>query len=485
MKSKNNKFLIFLILLFVCGINGCKKLVEIDAPYTSINAQNVYNTDATAAAVLTGIYSKISVNNAGLSSEGDLGSFSLLLSLSADELTLFNKDNLNLYYFYTNALTSISPSPSSGFWTNIYSYIFIANSAIEGISNNTLLTANVQRQLLGEAKFIRAYCYFYLVNLYGDVPLVLSTDPLKNATLSRTSSDLVYKQVILDLKDAYDLLGSNYVAGDATSETTERLRPTKWSAAALLARTYLYTKDYINAEARASLVINQSSLYQLTSLENVFLKNSMEAIWQIQPVSVKTNANTGEGQIFILPSTGPDRDQYPVYLSDSLIGTFENQDQRLVKWVDSVNTTSGDYYYSYKYKVGANNPDGLISEYLMIFRLGEQYLIRAEARAQLGNISDAQSDLNAIRKRAGLNNTSASTQSELLSAILHERQVELFTEGGHRWLDLKRTNKIDEVMNVVEPIKGGTWNSNWQLYPIPLQELKSDPNLVQNPGYTN
>ena len=81
--------------------------------------------------------------------------------------------------------------------------------------------------------------------------------------------------------------------------------------------------------------------------------------------------------------------------------------------------------------------------------------------------------------------TSASDQPSLLAAILHERQVELFTELGQRWLDLKRTGKVDEVMTVVTPLKanGAQWQSYQQLYPVLFSDIQKNPNLVQNNGY--
>jgi hypothetical protein len=88
-----------------------------------------------------------------------------------------------------------------------------------------------------------------------------------------------------------------------------------------------------------------------------------------------------------------------------------------------------------------------------------------------------------IRARAGLPNTTASDQNSLLTAILQERRVELFTEWGHRWLDLKRTNLIDQVMSSAAIQKGGTWNSNKALFPIPKSEILLDPQLEQNPGF--
>ncbi len=64
---------------------------------------------------------------------------------------------------------------------------------------------------------------------------------------------------------------------------------------------------------------------------------------------------------------------------------------------------------------------------------------------------------------------------DALTALYHERQVELFTEWGHRWLDLKRTKRIDAVMAPVTQQKGGAWNSNWQWYPLPQSEIQTDP----------
>jgi hypothetical protein len=139
------------------------------------------------------------------------------------------------------------------------------------------------------------------------------------------------------------------------------------------------------------------------------------------------------------------------------------------------------YYFPFKYKL--NKPEDPQSEYLMVLRLAEQYLIRAEARAQQGDLTGARSDLNVIRHRAGLNGTNTSTKETLLTAILKERQVELFTEWGHRWLDLKRTGKVNAVMTMVTPQKGGVWENFKQWYPIPRQDLRLNPNLTQNEGY--
>ena len=128
----------------------------------------------------------------------------------------------------------------------------------------------------------------------------------------------------------------------------------------------------------------------------------------------------------------------------------------------------------------------------MIFRLAEQYLIRAEARAHLNKLTEAASDLNTIRTRAFLPNTSAATQSELYLAIAQERKIELFAEWGHRWYDLKRTGKAIEVMTahgIREKAKRSyLFPTAFQVEPYkllaPLPETQVVINqLKQNPGY--
>ncbi len=184
--------------------------------------------------------------------------------------------------------------------------------------------------------------------------------------------------------------------------------------------------------------------------------------------------------VFTIPETGPN-DNNPVYLTPNVLDAFEAGDQREICWVNNVRVGVDTFYFPYKYK-SANVGDP-ITEYLTILRLGEQYLIRAEARAQQNNLSGALNDLNAIRSRAGLTGISTNDLTALLDYILHERQVELFSEWRHRWLDLKRTGKVDDVMSKVAAEKGGNWDSNWQWYPLPVGDLQKNINLTQNAGY--
>ncbi|MEO6509294.1 MAG: RagB/SusD family nutrient uptake outer membrane protein, partial [Patescibacteria group bacterium] len=253
----------------------------------------------------------------------------------------------------------------------------------------------------------------------------------------------------------------------------EKVRPNKWTASALLARVYLYKEEWQKADAEANAVIN-SGMYSMTSnLNNVFLKNSTEAIWQLQPVNVAWNTWEGKDVLFATGSTPP-----TYYISNVLLNSFEPADARKTSWIGSRNYLGQQFFYPYKYKVYGNNAP--VTEYYMVFRLGEQFLIRAEARMMQDNLMGAESDINTIRTRAGLANITFSNKAAAIIAIENERRHELFAEWGHRWFDLKRTNRADGVIGALKP---ATWQSTDELWPIPISQINANPFLTQNPGY--
>lgn len=462
---------------------SCKKLIDVDPPTNVIVGEDMYASDVNAASILTGIY--IDMGNAGVFS--GINSISLKTGLSSDELVSNTEPDNILSRLYTNAITI---QGNQLFWSDIYSYIFRINSALEGIEKSQTISKNVKTQLRGEALFLRAFMYFYLVSLYGDVPLLLSTDIKYNSVASRTSTGLVFDQIVKDADEARELLSDGYLSGNAQTSTTERTRPNKYVATALLARIYLYLNEWAKAEESSTMIINDGTLFQLEPLQDVFLSSSKEAIFQIQPVGGIWR-NTKDAEAFILAANnsgiiGPNTDDRPVYLSSLLINSFEAGDMRKTFWTDSVLNNGRVYHYVTKYK--AFLPDVDRSEYLMVFRLSELYLIRAEAKAQQGKIlgdNSASEDLNKVRIRANLPPILNATQQGIINAILQERRHELFTEWGHRWLDLKRTKELDNVMTLVAPKKGGTWSSYKGLFPIPVQDILRNPSFKghQNPGY--
>ena len=451
--------------LFILIFFSCKRFVEIAPPKTQLVSASLFTNDISATAAISGIYSQMMESLGGFAN----GNITLFTGLSSDELVNYSTDNDQIQ-FYQNSLTS-STGSTSLLWTQAYQFLNYVNSLLEGLSNTQGVSVPLKQQLIGEAKFIRAFCHFYLVNLFGNIPLVTSSDYRINSIASRTPKSQIYQQIVKDLTDAQNLMVSDYSFSNG-----ERVRPNKWAATALLARVYLYEEDWVDAEALATAVINNISNYSLVSnLDSVFLANNVEAIWQLKPVV--PGINTFEASMFILTTTPPDSRA----LSQNLLNAFEKGDNRKKAWIDSTTDAVNSYYYPFKYKVYVNPT---VSEYYMVLRLAEQFLIRAEARSHQNKLSDAISDLNTIRTRAGLPDLSSSlSQAQVFSAVAQERRVELFAEWGHRWLDLKRTNTADAVMSTVTPQKGGTWSTDWQLYPIPQSEILNDPNLIQNTGY--
>lgn len=468
----NNKMWIYFILIILLFNTACRKYLEIDPPKSQILTPVVFSTNETATAAMFNVYNQM------LNSAINPYFLSSYTGISGDELTNYSVARQAIYR------NAISPNDGSigAVWNLGFNAIYQANSVYDGCQSSTDLHPDVKKQLMAEALFIRAYWHFYLYNLYGDIPIIKTTDYTINAQVPRSSKTEVFKLIISDLNAAITNLSEDYLAADGLNTSEERIRPNKYAAMALLARAYLYNEENAKAEEQTTLIISNSSMYSLVELKDVFLANSKEAIWQLK-ATTPTGINTPEGASYILTAS-------PVTisglsLSSQLIAAFDSGDLRKDVWVGTFTDNSNTYYYPYKYKIKFGND---IKEYSMIFRLAEQYLIRAEARVRLGKINDAISDIDVIRKRSGLPlimETNANiNKAALLTLILKERQVELFTEQCHRWMDLKRTGRIDDVMGIITPLKGGgAWNATKQLWPVPLSEIKNNPNLKQNEGY--
>jgi len=337
---------------------------------------------------------------------------------------------------------------------------------MEGVTRATLLPDSDRRQLQGEALFTRAMLHFYLANVFGAIPYITTTDYGLNRRAPRNTVSEIYAAAALDLENAVGLLDPEY-------RNPARVRPNKFAAAALLARVRLYQGAWNEASDAASAVLNETAEYPFeTDLDKVFLKGSTNTLWQFMPKNA--GGNTYEGSTFIFLSGPPPE----AALTEGLLLAFEPGDLRKSHWVQAVTNGTSSWSHPFKYRQRGATASSL--EHSIVLRTGEVYLIRAEARARLGELIGAREDLDRIRNRAGLANTAATTQQEILDAVLQERRVELFTEFGHRFFDLKRFGKADEVLS---DAKEG-WQDTGVLLPIPQDELDINPALLpQNPGY--
>ncbi|TCC88545.1 RagB/SusD family nutrient uptake outer membrane protein [Pedobacter frigiditerrae] len=460
--------MVILTLATLLSLSGCKKLLEIKTPSNQLESKNIYLDSVSAQATVNGLYTVMyNTTSGGTVVTTTYGTFlTTCQGRSADEVYAPAST--------TDEFVNNSLVPTTGLvntvWVALYQTIYQANKVIEGMEASAL-SPTLKRQLIGEAKFLRAYAHFHLVNLWGDVPLITTTEVSLTSIQGRNSTDVVYAQMIQDLKDAQGALSTNY-----SWSANLRTRANSSAATALLARVYLYNKQYALAEQEASKIIAQTALYTLPSaLNTVFLKASNETIWAF---------NTNQfGYPFIgralLPTSATVDPS--LALTPSFLSAFERdatradyEDDRYAAWTKAA--PSG-LRYAAKY---ISNTAAANTEFQVVLRLAEQYLIRAEARIQQNNLTGGISDLNVIRTRAGLHGTFATTQADLLLAVEHERQIELFLEYGTRFYDLKRTGRIDAVLGAV---KGTIWGPTDALYPIPTTQINANVNLSQNKGY--
>lgn len=459
-KSHNNRSILRLVLflsVLTFALGSCKKLIENNPSGAQLLDKEVFKDSATVKAALAGLYTSLNAN----------GTYSLLLStrpaFSADELVFVGS---TYDQFIGNAI--IPNDQDAGIlWTRPYSIIYQANAIIEGTPAGSNLSPRFQSQTIAEARFVRAFCYFYLVNLFGDVPLVLTTDVEKNKVSPRDPVAAVYSQIIADLQFAQANLPANY-----SESAGLRVRANKWAATALLARTYLYQGNWADAELQATAILDNTSLFGLEDLTRIFTPNSKEAILQFYNDAIGYTSYATA----VLPNPQAPVPKYVV--SDQLKAAFsaETGDERSTLWTSTISYGNTVYTYPTKYRSLAASAN---AEYFTVLRLAEQYLIRAEARAQQNNVSGAREDLFAVRQRAGLGATPANDKDALLLAVERERRIELNSEMGHRWFDLKRTGRINTVLSNVK----ANWNAEAALYPVPADQRSRNGNLTQNPGY--
>ena len=473
-----------LCALSLVAVTGCKKYLDAPLPVNEIATASAFTTDNSSAAALNGVYSTI-YNDDFFDGTGSVG---YLTGSYGDELRNLSALPSNAALYEDEVSSSVGGV--TALWTEMYNQLYSINLAIEDLPGASITAVPHKDQWLGEAYFLRGLTYFYLTNLYGPVPLVVSSNYATNNTLARSAQPVVYAQIIADLRQAQSLLSDDYY--DATgATTTDRGRPNRMAASAMLAKAYLYMGDWKDAEAQADSVIGDAADYQLVSPLNTFLIGSQEIVWGIEP---DFNYDFPYIEMDVLAyhvaaGVYPSNAAVGVCLSDSLVDAFEPGDLRYTDWVgaDTVaasgSTPAAVYYYAYKFK--AFGSYSAPQEFIPMCRLAEQYLIRAEARAQDGNTAGAITDLNVIRARASLAPTTAVSQTDVLSAIARERRVELFCEMGNRFFDLRRTGTLNALMENVAVQKGGVWNSNGyqQWWPIPLTDVENDLNLTQTPGF--
>ena len=443
-------------VLFVSAIlllSSCSDILDLK-PEQSISDVSAIVDKKSAEAALAGTYDK-------LQSGSYYGTdFVAAGYLSGNDVTW--SGSLNYYRAYNEHSYQSDNTSVNSIWYAIYTTLRAANQVIDKTTALpvTLLADADKSRILGEAYFIRALALFDLGRTFGNVPIITKGtitvhdfDGVKQSTQPQ-----VYAQVITDLQTSLSLL----------PEAVNRARATKNTARALLARVYLYTENWEQAEAYASLLIAKTTDYQLVDYPFFFQnKQTKESIFELQ----FTTSDKSSHYYYWLASANGGRHEWAP--SDSIVTLLGNSSiggTRKALYKDLSTTTNPKFYVGYLYwRTTGDDPT-------YILRIAEQYLIRAEARAKKStpDLSGALSDLNAIRSRATIPTLSGVTLADVILAIERENRVE-FAFEGHRWFDLTRTKRAGTVLGVTDTRK-------W-IFPIPYNDLQADKDLIQNPSY--
>lgn len=327
--------------------------------------------------------------------------------------------------------------------------------------------ATVKNNIKGQALFLRAFAYFDLVQYFGAVPLHLKpATTLGETALPLTSADSIYLQIIADAQEAASLLPNK--------ASQEAGRVTSGSALTLLGNVYMILKQWANAEATLKQVTGYSLLPDYAGVFDPNNKNNAESIFEVQYKEGNEGLNsyffytylvqpvTAEEVSAVTGITEVNRtiEGYNIPTPD-IIAAYEANDLRKNASIGYITASGVSYPYIKKYS-HPHQLTGNTNDNWPVYRYAEVLLFLAEALNEQNKTAEAITYLNQVRTRAGLPNTAATSQSDLRTAILNERRVELAFENK-RWPDLVRTGNAQSVMTAF----GARVKANPQAYYFP------------------
>lgn len=481
-------------LSFAMAFTACKKSFLDKTPESNLSTGSFYASATDAEEGLTGAYRTMA--------NGNFFQYDNLMNTDGRSDNCYvNGDNTSAeqpleMFTYVATNTNIQRD-----WQELYNNIRSVNAvldAVPGLNSDEWAGTTRKSQILGEARFLRAMNYYWLVTEWGDVPLITSEDNGGDYYPTRAASTEVYAQIITDLVYADSTLNTSPYNGQYG-------RATKGAADAMLAKTYAQMGDYTNSLVYANKVISSGTYALVGNYANLWgaaNKNNSEAILEIQ-YSGSTYSFWGVEMFAYVAS-----DQW----AKRNIGSYD-----LIQAFKAAGDTTGARYkatFNWQVANASFNSPAAAWEYteaipfmnkwpdpsgwnstdnITLIRLGDIILLAAEANNELGNTATAVTLLDQIRTRAGLANTTATTKTDLATAILNERRLELVNEGT-RWNDLLRAEKngyvnVVNLMNSQKDESGATINygvntdKHQYLFPIPEQDRLLNKNLTQNTGY--
>jgi len=399
---------------------------------------------------------------------------------------ILRSDAFNIRPFGTNtSMSTFQGEPGVARWATEpfqepYKAIFRANAILENVNADNIPDAGVRNGILGQAFFIRAFAHFYLVKLFGNVPLVTQTAQSGEDFFPNQASPAdVYAQIEADFAMAADLLPSSWSGNDLG-------RATSGAASGYLGKARLYQGRWAEAEAAFRDVVN-SNVYSLLPAERYAEnfgftnENNEESLFEFQyqglasfswGVDVPGVGTLGTYHIdYAAPFESPDQSHY------------------INQWVLDVFERNGDVVRR-NATLAFDFPGSTGYGGLPFLRYSDVLLMLAEALNNQGNTAEALTFVNQVRQRAQIDPLADLSQSEAALAIIDERVMEL-TGEGHRFFDLVRWELADDFLGAnslhgdhPKSLSNGVFQSGkHELVWIPTSELNSNPNMQQNPGY--
>ncbi len=453
---------------------------------------------------------------------------------------LLRSDEFNIFPFGSNtAMSTFLGNPGDRWatepWQELYKSIARCNNIIINVTEDGISDATTRENLVGQAYFLRAFDYWYLVNLYGNVPLITTLPDLDNLLVEQATPEAVWNQIIADLEMAETMLPASWSGEDLG-------RPTSGAATALKGKSYLYTQQYGNAVTALQSLVGRYSLLPANQYGDNFStsnENNSESVFELQYLGQETfvwgtdipgTGTMGNFHIdYAPPSKSPDRSHV---VNPWLRQLFEDngdtvrRDETLVydfpgatgyggvafttDMAEDISTATDAGVapiFSRKYSGMELGPredvDFLgtnVGNNWRVIRYSDVLLMLAEALNEDGRTADAIPHIDMVRDRAGLtliaDTNPTINQADMRQAIIEERAMELAGEG-HRFFDLVRWGLADDYMSTTsmhvtngsqsyhpKSLSGGTFqNGKHELIWIPNSERDANPNLGQNPGY--
>ncbi|MEZ4898764.1 MAG: RagB/SusD family nutrient uptake outer membrane protein [Saprospiraceae bacterium] len=468
MKIEINKKLRVITVVAVFLISACgKDFLDLN-PHQSIALDQAIQTIDDYQAAVYGTYS-------ALQSADYYGRYFVLVpDVMSDDVKQNAQANRARDFsdYQATALDGIA----TGMWEIMYDAINRANLVINAEVELAAAVQDQKDEFIGEAHTLRALAHFDLVRMFAQhygytednshpgVAIVTSFD--QNARPERSSVSEVYQQIVDDLMAAIPLLKVD--PGSASRFSAE-------GAKALLARVMLYMGNYQLAGQMASEVINSGKYSLVPTDQYVASWNqglSSESIFEVVFRADDDNGSDALGRMYLPEGYG---DYLP---AADLLDLIPEGDVR--KGLFKTDATIGGVYGNLRVN---KYPNAQNQNNTPVLRLSEMYLIRAEARAILGDEAGAREDVTTIRQR-GLPSASAVTASgqALLDEIAKEKRIEMMFEGQRLWELMRHKENLvrSDCTNLVCEVD---YPDNRFVAPIPQAELDANENMAQNPGY--